>query len=149
MNYISQNQNGDAAQYFTAYKFTTLFKWPFRLYSVDLGIDGEFEILDKKNKSTGSIVKVQIKSVSSQDLKNNFVYVYPTDAHIHYWKTFCTPVVMCAVDVVNEKIYWCQINETNAYKSENNITCIKIEKENNLLTKESKKHSRKTYIIRK
>ena len=137
MNYKSQNQNGNAAEYFTAYKFTSLFKWPFRLYGVDLGVDGEFEILDEANMSTGNIVKVQIKSITSQSSSTGNVYVYPSEKQIEYWKTFCAPVVMCAVDLDSLGVYWTQINETNAYVSPDGKTRIDLDRVNNLLTHDS------------
>lgn len=134
MKYQAQNQNGDAAEYFVAFKFTSLFGWPFRLYGVDLGIDGEFEIQDDEETSTGNIVKVQIKSVTGQSSPEGQRYIYPSDKQIEYWKTFCSPVVMCAVDLVKQEVYWTQISETNAYVSPKGKARIAFDPASDLLS---------------
>lgn len=137
MKYLPQNQNGDAAEYFVAFKFTSLFGWPFRLYGVDLGIDGEFEIQEDDGASTGNIVKVQIKSVTGQSSTERQRYIYPSDKQIEYWKTFCSPVVMCAVDLGKQEVYWTQISETNAYVSPKGKARIAFNPAADLLTTDS------------
>lgn len=116
MEYPKKSVNGDAGEYLVAYTITKLFGWPCRLFGVDIGVDAELEILDDEARSTGDVIKIQVKAfdrISSTESKG----IYVDDRHINYWKRFCLPVIVCCVDLATEKIYWKQILATEAYQS--------------------------------
>lgn len=128
--YLKRTKNGDAGEYFAAYKFTKLFSWPYRMLDIDLGVDAEIEILDANGASTSDIVKLQIKtfdSISSTESKK--IYVSPE--HIGYWKKFCLPIVVVCVDLKNEKIYWKPVTATESYNScgQSNVISIDLVKD--------------------
>jgi hypothetical protein len=116
VQYEKKTANGDAGKYFAAYTITRLFGWPCRLYGVDLGVDGEVEIVDDSQRSAGDIIKMQIKSFDEEEARTK-VAIYVEDRHILYWKKYCLPVVLCAVDLKRESVYWKCITSTEAYKS--------------------------------
>lgn len=116
MTYKKSSVNGDAGEYFAAYKFTRLFGWPCRLYGVDIGIDHELEVLDNDGVETGNVIKIQVKSFDEiTATKEHKFSVHVEDRHIRYWKSFCVPVIICAVDLKNEIIYWKSILSTHPY----------------------------------
>lgn len=126
MEYPKKSVNGDAGEYFVAYRITKLFGWPCRLFGIDIGVDAELEILDSQSASTGNVIKIQIKSfdkISSLESKS----IYVDDSHISYWKKFCLPVIICCVDLSSEKIYWKQIRATEAYQSGGSSRKISID----------------------
>lgn len=116
MEYPKKSVNGDAGEYLVAYTITKLFGWPCRLFGVDIGVDAELEILDDDARSTGDVIKIQVKAfdrLSSAESKA----IYVDERHINYWKRFCLPVIVCCVDLATEKIYWKQILATETYQS--------------------------------
>jgi hypothetical protein len=113
VEYPKRSRHGDAGEYLMAYTFTKLFGWPCRLYGVDIGVDGETEVMDADGKSDGDIIKIQVKSFSA--IQGTDFSVYVDERHIQYWKRFCLPVIVCAVDLSTEKVYWKQITATEAY----------------------------------
>ncbi len=105
--------NGDAGEYFLAYKITSMFGFATRLLDVDLGVDAEIEVIDV-NVSTTHIIKAQIKS--SDNISGNKHTVSVKQENVEYWKEINLPVVVFLVDLKTEKIYWQHI------KSEANYT---------------------------
>lgn len=135
--YQKRSKNGDAGEYFAAYKFTKLFGWPYRMLDVDLGVDAEVEILGENGRSTSDLVKLQIKTfdkITSEESKN--IYVSPE--HIGYWKKFCLPIVVVCVDLQNEKIYWKPVTATESYASGGASSVISINVTRDGLTTSSK-----------
>jgi len=136
MEYKKHSVNGDAGEYLVAYTITRIFGWPCRLYGVDLGVDAEMEVIDEDKRSTGDIIKIQIKtfdSLRSKEVAN----VYVDDRHISYWKRFCLPVIICCVDLENTKIYWKQITATEAFQSGGESKKVKLCLRHDILDKES------------
>ncbi|PVZ42564.1 DUF4365 domain-containing protein [Pseudomonas sp. CC120222-01a] len=116
MEYLKRSVNGDAGEYLAAHRFTRVLGWPYRMLDVDLGVDGEIEILDANGTSTSDIIKVQVKtfeSISSEESKG----IYVTDKHIKYWKRFCLPIIMVCVDLSKGKVYWKAVTATECYQS--------------------------------
>ena len=74
MKYIKKSLVGDMGEHFFIYKIMEMFRWPCRLYGIDLGIDAEIEILDNENRTTGRIIKVQIKRA----IDNDWIISVPT-----------------------------------------------------------------------
>lgn len=78
-----------------------------RLSEVDVGIDGQIEILDGKHPS-GRIVGVQVKAGSSffTSPSADGWTVYIDQATVHYWRAYAVPVILCVVDVATGILYW-------------------------------------------
>ncbi len=135
--YQKRSKNGDAGEYFAAYKFTKLFGWPYRMLDVDLGVDAEVEILNNSGLSTSDLVKLQIKTfdkITSEESKK--IYVSPE--HIGYWKKFCLPIVIVCVDLQNEKIYWKPVIATESYASGGTSSVISVDLARDELTSSSR-----------
>jgi hypothetical protein len=133
VQYEKRTASGDAGEYFAAYTITRLFGWPCRLYGVDLGVDGEVEIIDDHRTSVGDIIKIQIKAFDDEESKST-VSIYVEDRHIQYWKKYCLPVVLCAVDLHRESVYWKQITATEAYESSGKSGKVELFASTDLLT---------------
>lgn len=135
--YQKRSKNGDAGEYFAAFKFTKIFGWPYRMLDVDLGVDAEVEILDNNGLSTSDLVKLQIKTfdkITSEESKK--IYVSPE--HIGYWKKFCLPIVVVCVDLQNERIYWKPVTATESYASGGLSNVISIDLSSDELNSSSK-----------
>jgi hypothetical protein len=116
----------------------------------DFGIDGELELTrkneDGKTEATAEILKVQIKSVNSDnsyiknETENKFdFYAEPDD--LDYWlkhQKYNLQVLLIIVDLRNNIIYAKKINDTDIYSSKKKGQRIPIEfnKELNKLEKE-------------
>lgn len=118
MVYDKTKANGNAGEYLVAFKFTRAFNWPCRLFGVDIGVDAELEVLDEKGGETGNVIKIQVKAFDeiTPTAEHRFS-AYVDERHIRYWKIFCAPVVVCAVDLKNEIIYWKSILATHPYET--------------------------------
>lgn len=135
MQYKSKAVTGDAGEYFFAYKVTSLFKWAVRLLDVDLGVDAEIEVVEN-GKSDLRLIKVQIKS--SVTVTGNSHSVYVTREHIEYWKNTNLPVLVCLVDLTNEKIYWKHIKNEQNYQSSGDSSKVHFDLRHDELTEGSK-----------
>ena len=60
MKYPEKAANGDAGEFFFAYKVASVLKWPCRLLDIDIGIDAQVEILNEDGTSTGRFVAFQV-----------------------------------------------------------------------------------------
>lgn len=114
--YNKRSVNGKAGEYLVAHRFTKVLQWPYRMLDVDLGADGEIEILDLKGASTSDIIKVQVKTFNSIT-KAGSKKIYVKDNHIQYWKKFCLPIIIVCVDLRTDKVYWKPIAATECYNS--------------------------------
>lgn len=113
--YTSKNISGDAGEYLVAYVVTHKLGWPFRLLGVDLGVDGELEVLNDDGESDGDVIKVQVKALAALSDADNYVYV--DEEHIKYWKNFSAPIIVCCVDHAAATVYWQSIYQTETYLS--------------------------------
>lgn len=66
--YKKRSVNGNAGEYLAAYQFTKILQWPYRMLDIDIGVDGEIEILDSAGISTSDVIKVQVKTFNSISL---------------------------------------------------------------------------------
>ncbi|HHF2850854.1 TPA: DUF4365 domain-containing protein [Vibrio diabolicus] len=135
MQYKSKAVTGDAGEYYFAYKLTSMFGWAIRLLDVDLGVDAEIEVVENE-KSDFKLLKVQIKSSVKVSGNSHSIYVSP--AHIDYWKNTNLPVLVCLVDLVNEKIYWKHIKHEVDYQSSGENCKVTFDLRVNELTESSK-----------
>jgi hypothetical protein len=92
VKYSKSKQIGDRGEHLAASHVIKLFRWPFRLQTVDTGIDAEYEITDGNDETLGFIAKVQIKSTDA-DFVPGTNTCYVDERHINYWKHFSVPVV--------------------------------------------------------
>jgi hypothetical protein len=69
MKYALRTANGDAGEFFFAYKIASVLKWPCRLFDIDIGIDAQVEIVDEDDEtSTGRFVAFQVKATRRTEL---------------------------------------------------------------------------------
>ncbi len=103
---------GNAGEMFLGYYVTHELKFIYRAQPIaDIGIDGEIELLDEKNASTGKLVKVQVKStVQILDKWNWKVKVLKRD--VAYWKLLSIPVILVAVILGSKKCFYRLIDHT-------------------------------------
>lgn len=75
--------------------------------SVDVGIDGQIELVDERGQATGRIVAVQVKSGESylKGTKEHWVF-HPEAKHRFYWETFPVPVLLMLHSPAAGKTYW-------------------------------------------
>lgn len=111
--YSRRNINGDAGEYFFAYKITSMFGFITRLLDIDIGVDGEIEIA-KTEVSSGHFIKAQVKTEIVKG-DNHSVYVEPEN--IEYWKEINIPVIVFLVDLKYERIFWRQILSESDYST--------------------------------
>ncbi|WP_157597746.1 MULTISPECIES: DUF4365 domain-containing protein [unclassified Rhizobacter] len=137
MEYPKRSANGDAGEYLAAYSLTKALGWPCRLYGVDLGVDAELEILDDQGVSRGDIVKVQIKTMQPEKTKPELA-IYVDERHIDYWQRFCLPVIVCCVDLSQEKVYWRQITATEAFRSRGQSRKVTFDREVDLISPQAR-----------
>jgi len=135
MEYQKRSVNGDAGEYFAAYRLTKVLGWPCRLYGIDLGVDAELEILDANGTSHGDIIKVQIKAMEPDAGKESapVLSVYVDERHIDYWQRFCLPVIVCCVDLAAEQVYWKQITATEAFRSRGDSRKVSFDRQADLV----------------
>ncbi|RAR67099.1 uncharacterized protein DUF4365 [Paraburkholderia unamae] len=118
MYYTTKNANGDAGEYFFAYKIANELKWPCRLTGVDIGIDAQIEVMidndaDPIGKiSTGQFIAFQIKATSQEE--KDCIYVDPK--HIKYWKDLEIPVYVVLVDLSKPEMYVHYVDPARTYR---------------------------------
>jgi len=95
-----------------AFKFgelvTRMFHWPVRLgdESTDLGVDAEIEVCDYDGKSTGKLIKAQVKSTGFNPNVGGSRYYLPND-HLEYLCQLQIPVILIYVDISAQSgVYW-------------------------------------------
>jgi len=103
---------GKAAEYFFAYRVSHTLGWPCRLFDVDIGIDGQVEILDSLGMSTGRFIAFQVKTQTRGAAEG---YCDVTARHITYWQSVDTPVFVALVDLKRKAIFLHEIERGRKY----------------------------------
>jgi hypothetical protein len=112
MKYPLGTANGDAGEFFTAYKVAKELGWPCRLFDIDIGIDAQVEILTASRESTGRFVALQVKATSVEEVDCRYVSAKQLD----YWRSLNIPVFVVLVNLKNEEMFWHLIEETREYE---------------------------------
>ena len=120
MKYELSNLIGDAGEHLLAAKIIKYFGFPCRLTNIDIGIDAEIELIDSNRKSTGELIKCQVKTTTQEKS-----YIYIKERHLQYWNTINAPVIVFLVNLKSEKIYWHCVDKINNYAI--NRAGVKIE----------------------
>lgn len=134
---------GWSGEYYFAYWIVSNFKWACRLLDIDIGIDAQVEVFEKKF-STGDFFAVQIKSTISHSPN---ISLYLSD--FNYWNKIDGVVVLVSIVLGNGTsspvIYYKIMNEVEvkklilvAEKKKGNSATVSFNK-NNILTKRSKR----------
>jgi len=131
--YKKRSVNGNAGEYLAAYQFTKVLQWPYRMLDIDIGVDGEIEILDSAGISTSDVIKVQVKTFNSIS-KASSKKIYVKGNHIQYWKKFCLPIIVVCVDLSKEKVYWKPVTATECYENGGKSQAIIIDLQADELT---------------
>ena len=110
MQYSKKDINGDAGEHLVASRIIYYYGFPCRLQNIDIGIDAEIEITDNNLRSTGNILKAQIKSTESDKMA-----VYIKGKHIKYWNDLNIPVIVLLVHLKTDKIFWHCVDNISQY----------------------------------
>jgi hypothetical protein len=111
----------------------TKMRWIYRPQTdSDIGIDGEIEIANAGQSSTGILIKVQIKSSENINLKRKISV--PIDrSHLKYWQKLQLPVILLLVDTVAEKAYWVPITNDLIVPPDQNTVSISASAQSELV----------------
>ncbi|PND30181.1 hypothetical protein C1I89_29885 [Achromobacter pulmonis] len=111
MKYPEKAANGDAGEFFFAYKVASVLKWPCRLLDIDIGIDAQVEILNEDGTSTGRFVAFQVKATSVEEQSCRYV----SERQLAYWRELDLPVFVVLVDLSKEWMYLHHVRLDKAY----------------------------------
>ena len=79
--------------------------WVLRKTHPDYGIDGEIEIFDKSDNSTGFIFFFQLKGTDENDLKKALVFRFPIET-IKYYSSLQLPVLLVRYYSCSSSLYY-------------------------------------------
>lgn len=136
MKYDENNVIGDLGESIVGQAFLRNFRWPFRHQTVDLGVDGEVEVIDESGNATGRVIKVQVKAQAAPFGNSHTIYV--DRKHIEYWKNYALPVLVCAVSVATGEVLWRVIEADKSYDTPKGAK-VEFDRVANALTPQSKK----------
>lgn len=112
MKYPLGTSNGDAGEFFAAYKIAKELGWPCRLFDIDIGIDAQVEILTDTRESTGRFVALQVKATSAEEVNCRYV----SQQQLQYWCSLEIPVFVVLVDLRNEQMFLHLVEATRDYE---------------------------------
>jgi hypothetical protein len=112
MKYPPGTANGDAGEFFAAYKIAKELGWPCRLFDIDIGIDAQVEILTAAGESTGRFVALQVKATSAEEVNCRYVSLQ----QLRYWQSLEIPVFVVLVDLQREQMFLHLVEATGDYK---------------------------------
>lgn len=112
MKYPLGTANGDAGEFFAAYKVAKELGWPCRLFDIDIGIDAQVEILTDARESTGRFVALQIKATSAKEVDCRYVGA----RQLKYWRSLDIPVFVVLVDLQKEQMFLHLVEATREYE---------------------------------
>ena len=112
MKYPLGTANGDAGEFFAAYKIAKELGWPCRLFDIDIGIDAQVEILTNDRESTGRFVALQVKATSAKEVDCRYVKAQ----QLKYWLSLDIPVFVVLVDLYKEQMFLHLVEATQAYE---------------------------------
>jgi len=137
MKYALRTANGDAGEFFFAYKIASILKWPCRLFDIDIGIDAQVEIVDEDDEtSTGRFVAFQVKATSVEEQNCRYV----SERQLDYWRALDLPVFVVLVDLSAEELYLHQVLSNRNYPpaTETGLVRIEFDLANDVFTKDSR-----------
>jgi hypothetical protein len=112
---------GDAGEMYLGFHVIHKLNFIYRAQKlVDIGIDGEIEMLTEKYVSTGNLVKVQVKTTDIPIEKWDWK-VTVSKKDIAYWKLLSIPVILVAVILGSQQCYFRLIDDTIIVKEDSNI----------------------------
>lgn len=110
MKYTILKSLGDAGEYLVGHLIAFNHKCIYRISPVDIGIDGEIEIIENEI-STGQLIKVQVKATDNADFPGPQTLYSIEKAHMDYWNKLSIPVLLCRVFLKSQKVYCLLIDE--------------------------------------
>ncbi len=110
MKYNTSKAIGDAGESLLGYLIPYLHNCIYRQSIIDIGIDGEIEIIENE-LSTGNFIKVQVKSTDDDDFRSNKILYQIDEAHIEYWAKLSIPVLLCRVFLKSRLVYCIPVND--------------------------------------
>jgi hypothetical protein len=113
MKYTLGTANGDAGEFFAAYKVAKQLGWPCRtFFDIDIGVDAQVEILSEDRESTGRFVALQVKATSTEETNCRYI----SSRQLKYWRSLEIPVFVVLVDLQTEKMYLHLIDASREYE---------------------------------
>lgn len=133
--YTVQKEIGDAGEYLVGFQIVNTYGWIFRTSNVDIGVDGEIEIIED-GISTSEFIKVQVKS-EKKISKSISKSIEKRD--LLYWKSLPVPIIILLVDLNSKQIYFKDVNDIQLEANSKNSQTIHFNKENRFLKKNKNK----------
>jgi hypothetical protein len=112
MQYTLNAASGNAGEYFFAYQIAHVLKWPCRLLDIDIGIDGQVEVINDDRTSTGRFIAIQVKAKVDDKPKTRYV----TENQLAYWLELNYPVFVVKVNLKNSKMYLHLVSKNVQYR---------------------------------
>lgn len=142
--YNTQRSIGDKGVSLVKYLIEHQLDWIFRENHLenDFGIDGYIDIIGNENSVTGKSIAVQIKTGESffkTKTATGWTF-YGDNKHLNYYANLEIPLIICIVDLNENKVYWEKFEIDKTSKTEigwtmliPNYTILNKENKNNLL----------------
>lgn len=100
------NLIGLAGEYLVGAVVAQKLGWPYRMQPIaDIGIDGEVEALDDGGRTTGRLLKVQVKAAVRSTRRTRYVQ----RDHFEYWQELAVPVIVAHPLVGEMKVVWFEL----------------------------------------
>ncbi|KJJ41386.1 hypothetical protein UM89_13880 [Bacillus subtilis] len=100
---------GEVGEIFVAYLILKTRNWLARLQQMDYGVDIEAELSDPA--PNGKLIKVQVKSTDSIDIKEKQVQYREQKEYIKKFLEYAIPVIFVIADTKNERAYYVYLQE--------------------------------------
>lgn len=102
---------------------------------VDIGIDGQIELVDESGRAIGRLLAAQVKSGQSYFHDGGDEWRFYSDArHRFYWERFPLPVLLFLHSTEEEATYWVDARQALRSRTESASGVIGIPKRNRLQT---------------
>jgi len=149
MKYTNVKSLGDAGEYLFGHLIAYYHKCIYRISSIDIGIDGEIELIENET-STGQLIKVQIRTTDDSDFSKQQTLYSIDKAHLEYWNKLSLPVLLCRVFLKSQKVYCLKINQETKVKQRKNSNEVNIDfSSSTLIIDANFIHQLKEYAIRR
>lgn len=115
-SYGERDYLGDKGVRLVDHLISDKLRWIFRdLRKIDLGIDGQIELVDEEKRGTGRLLAVQVKcglSFFSETTEGGFVF-RGDKKHLKYWIEHSLPVIVVICNPDTGICYWQEVSSGN------------------------------------
>lgn len=103
----------------------------------DIGVDGEIEIADANQKSTGGLLMVQVKATEQSLKGRSSIRIAFDEDHLNYFSSLVVQPILAVVSLADDAIWWKPILHKRHYKGPKGGFGITLHTKMDRLTKES------------